>query len=301
MKKRILVFALAIFLSTESMAQRTPALSPGTTVTQTVGITDFSVKYSRPALRGRKVFRDSSTLAPLNQLWRTGANMPTTLEASTEFTFAGKKVPAGKYALLSIPSGAAWTVILNKKFDQGTENYNETEDVARVMVVPTSNEYNEFFKISIDPVTDSTAYLNIAWSSVNVPVPISIRTENLTMDALNRAVAEKPEDTATLEAGAGYLLTKSKDLPVALAMADKAIGLKESYYNMWLKAAILAKMEKYNEALPVAQRALTLGTPGDQAFTSFFKGQIEKTIADVQPKVKQKAVASTATGKKKKK
>jgi tetratricopeptide (TPR) repeat protein len=300
MKKRILVFALALFLTTETIAQRTPALSPGATVVQTIGITDFTVTYSRPAIRGRKVFRDSSALAPLNQLWRTGANMPTTLEASTDFTFGGKKVPAGKYALLSIPSGAAWTVILNKKYNEGTETYNESNDAARVMVVPSSNEYNEFFKISIDPATDSTAYLNIAWSSVNVPVPISVQTESLTMFALNKAIAEKPEDVATLEAGAGYLLNKGKDLPVALSMADKAIGLKESYYNLWLKASILAKLGKYNEALPPAQKALTLGTPGDQAFTGFFKGQIEKTIADIQPKVKPRAVAA-ATSKKKKK
>ncbi|TLV01139.1 DUF2911 domain-containing protein [Dyadobacter luticola] len=302
MKKYLLSLALTTLLLTHSIAQRTPAPSQGAMVMQTIGITDFTIKYSRPTLKGRKVFADSSTLAPYNQLWRTGANSPTTLEASTEFSFGGRTVPAGKYALLSIPSGAAWTVILNKKFDQGTESYNEADDVAKVQVVPTSSAYHEAFTIKVDPTSDSTAYLNLSWSSVNVPVPISVKTESLTMNALNKAIAEKPEDIQTLESGAAYLLSKGKDLPIALSMADKAIGLKEGYYNLYLKAAILAKLGKYNEALPVAQKALTLGTPSDNAFNSFFKGQIEKTIAEIQPKVTTKqAVATVSKGKKKKK
>jgi tetratricopeptide (TPR) repeat protein len=300
MKKNILIACLTCLLATSAIAQRTPAASQGATVMQTVGITDFTVKYSRPAIRGRKVFSENAALAPYNQLWRTGANQATTLEASTEFTFGDRKIPAGKYALLSIPSGSMWTVILNKNFNVGTDGYQESEDVAKIQVAPTSNDFNEVFKIEISPVTDSTAYLNIAWSSVNVPVPISVRTESLTMNALNKAIAEKPEDVATLESGAGYLLSKGKNLQVALSMADKAIGLKEGYYNLWLKASILARLGKYNEALPVAQRALTLGTPSDQAFTGFFKGQIEKTIADIQPNVKPKApVVAVKKGRKK--
>ncbi|NIJ51972.1 DUF2911 domain-containing protein [Dyadobacter arcticus] len=301
MKKYILTIVLATLLLTNSIAQRTPATSQGATVVQTIGITDFTIKYSRPSIKGRKVFADSSLLAPYNQLWRTGANSPTTLEASTEFTFGGRTVPAGKYALLSIPSGAAWTVILNKNYEQGTEAYNESDDAARVMVMPTSSEFNEVFKIEVDPSTDSTGYLCLEWSSVKIPVPISLHTESLTMNALNKAIAEKPEDVQTLESGAGYLLFKGKDLQVALAMADKAIGLKEGYYNLWLKASILSKLGKYNEALPAAQKALTLGTASDQAFTSFYKGQIEKTIAEIQPKITPKAAIATVSRSKKKK
>ncbi len=96
---------------------------------QTVGVTDFTVKYSRPFIKGRKVFAAGAALA---LMIRSGGQVPTwltTFEASTEFTFGGKKVPAGKYALFSIPNGAAWTVILNKNFDQGgSENYKESDE-----------------------------------------------------------------------------------------------------------------------------------------------------------------------------
>ncbi|MCE7066877.1 DUF2911 domain-containing protein [Dyadobacter sp. CY326] len=304
MKKYFLSVSIAALLATTAIGQRTPQASPSASVMQSIGVTDFTVKYSRPSIKGRKIFADSSELAPYNQIWRTGANMATTLEAGTDFSFGGKKVPAGKYALFSIPSGAAWTVILNKNFNQGgTQDYKESEDVARIMVVPTSAEFNESFKISIDPTSDSTGFLNISWSSVNIPVPLAVGTEALTMAGLNKAVAEKPEDIGVLQSTAGYLLSQGKDLQVALAMADKAIGLKESYFNYWLKAQILSKLGKNAEALPAAQKALTLGTTApDGAFTTFYKGQIEKGITQIQSKISAapKQAAASVKGKKKK-
>jgi tetratricopeptide (TPR) repeat protein len=303
MKKYLLSVSLAALMGAGSIAQRTPQPSPAASIVQTIGVTDFTVKYSRPSIKGRSVFTDNAVLAPYNQLWRTGANQATTLEASTEFMFGGKKIPAGKYALLTIPSGAAWTVILNKNFSVGTDAYKESEDVARVLVVPTSNDYNEAFKIDFSPITDSTTTLNLSWSSVNVPVPLAVNTQELTMTGLNKAIAEKPEDIGVMQSTAGYLLTKSNDLQVALSLADKAIGLKESYSNLWLKAQILAKLGKFTEALPVAQKALTVGNANsDSAFTGFYKGQIEKGIEQIQSKAAAapREVISNVKGKKKK-
>ncbi|QRR01758.1 DUF2911 domain-containing protein [Dyadobacter sandarakinus] len=299
MKKYILAIILSVYLLTTVSAQRIPAASPSATVSQTIGITDFTVHYSRPFLKGRKVFADSAALAPYNQLWRTGANMPTTFEASTPFMFGDRKVPAGKYALYSIPSGAAWTVILNKNYQTGADTYSADNDVARIMAVPSSSDFHEAFTISIDPITDSTAALNLAWSSVNVTVPLAVETGLLTMTALNKAVAENPEDVAVLQSAAGFLLSKGKDLQIALGMADKAIGLKETYMNLWLKAQILNKLGKTAEALPVAQKALTLGpAANDQAF-GFYKGQIEKGIADMQAKIPAGKAVAAKTKKKK--
>ena len=303
MKKYLLSISFAIAITTASLAQRTPQASPSATVMQAVGVTDFTVKYSRPSIKGRKVFADSSILAPYNQLWRTGANYPTTFESSTDFSFGGKKVAAGKYALFSIPAGAAWTVILNKNTNDGTEGYKEGDDVARITVVPTSSQFTETFTIDFSDLTDSTANLNLKWSSLKAPVQITVETQTLTMTALNKAVAEKPEDPAVLQSAAGYLLSKGKDLSQALAMTDKSIGLKETYSNLWLKAQILNKLGKVSEALPIAQKALTLGSAsGDGAFVSFYKGQIEKGISTMTAKLPaaKEAAASVVKGKKKK-
>jgi tetratricopeptide (TPR) repeat protein len=302
MKKYLLSLTFAAVVATASIAQRTPQASSGATVIQAVGVTDFAVKYSRPNIKGRSVFADSSTLAPYNQLWRTGANLPTTLESSTEFSFGGKTVPAGKYALFTIPNGSMWTVILNKNFEQGTEGYKETDDVAKVWITPTSADYRETFTIDFSTISDSTAKLNISWSSITVPVQIAVNTQDLTMAALNKAVAEKPEDAAVLQSTAGYLLSKGKDLSQALALTDKSIGLKETFSNLWIKAQVLGKMGKIAEALPVAQKALTVGAAsGDGAFASFYKGQIENGIKSMQAKLPAVAEAVKVVKKGKKK
>jgi tetratricopeptide (TPR) repeat protein len=303
MKKYLLSVAFAVAVTTASFAQRTPQPSTAATVMQTVGVTDFTVKYSRPNIKGRTTFGDSSVLAPYGSLWRTGANSATTLESSTEFWFGDKKVPAGKYAIFSIPSGASWTVILNKNFNQGgTDAYKESEDAARINVAPTSSDFTETFAIDFSNITDSTAYLNLSWSAVTVPVKITIETQALTLAGLNKAVAEKPEDPATLQSAAGYLLSKNRDLSQALALADKSIGLKETFSNLWLKAQILAKLGKVTEALPIAQKALAVGAvSGGAPFASFYKGQIENGMKAMQatiPAAKEATKAIKAKGKK---
>ncbi|PWJ58208.1 Protein of unknown function (DUF2911) [Dyadobacter jejuensis] len=283
-------------------AQRTPQPSPGASTTQAVGVTDFTVKYSRPGIKGRKAFQDSSALAPLNQLWRTGANAATTLEASTAFVFGGHKVPAGQYALFTIPSGSAWTVILNKNVKQGgTANYSQAEDVARVMVAPQSSNFTETFTIDFSNISDSSAVMNLSWASVTVPIELMVDTQELTMAGLNKAIAEKPEDPALLQSTAGYMLSKGKDLGQALSMVDKAIGIKETFSNLWLKAQILGKLGKVAEALPLAQKALAIGqSSGDSSF-GFFKGQIEKGITDMQASLPAvKSLAPALKSKKKK-
>lgn len=293
MKKYYLSLALAVGILSTSLAQRTPQPSPAASVMQTVGVTDFTVVYSRPAVKGRAIFGDS-TLVPYGQIWRTGANSATTLEASTDFMFGGKMVPAGKYSLFTIPSGGQWTVMLNKNASAGTANYKESEEAIRIMTAPASaSTFMESFTIGFSDVSDSTAHLNIGWGPVNVPVKLTVMTTDITMAAMDKAVMEKPEDPNTLQNAAGFMLSKGKNLSQALALADKSIGLKETFRNVWLKAQILAKMGKVAEAIPLAQKALTMGkTSGDSAF-SFMGPQIESGLKGMQVMVP--AAASGAT------
>ncbi len=302
MKKYLLAIALTVAVLMSSVAQRTPQASPSASVSQAVGVTDFTLKYSRPGIKGRVAFQDSSALAPLNQLWRTGANMATILESNTEFTFGERKVPAGKYALFTIPSGSAWTVILNKNFNQGgTANYSQAEDVARITVAPVSSDFTETFTLDFSDVTETSTMMNISWSSVTIPVKLEVSTEELTLTSLNKAVAEKPEDVAVLQSTANYMLSKGKDLNQALSLADKAIGIKETFSNIWLKAQILSKLGKVAEALPLAQKALALGSTSGDASFGFLKGQIEKGISDMQGSLpKANDVLNGLKGKKKK-
>jgi len=297
MKKYLLSFSFAILVATASVAQRTPQASPGASIVQAVGITDFTVKYSRPGIKGRSVFEENSPLAPTGKIWRTGANQATTLESSTDFTFGDKKVPAGKYALYSIPDKAKWVVILNKDLNSSSESYKETEDVARVDIAPLAGEFKETFEFTFSGLSDSTVTLNIEWAAVKVPVKISVATHQLTLTSLDRAVQDKPEDIQTLQSAAGYLLLKNQDLPKALALTDKAIGLKETWTNLWTKAQILDRLGRTAAAVPLAQKALTVGAAAPDGAYNFYKTQIEKGITDMQAKLP----ATPAKSKKKKK
>ncbi|HEV7349898.1 DUF2911 domain-containing protein [Telluribacter sp.] len=309
MKKYFLSIAFALAVAGTSLAQRTPQASTSAGVMQTVGVTDFTVTYSRPSAKGRTIFGDSTTKAivPNGQLWRTGANMATTLEASTEFMFGGTRVPAGKYALFTMPGSGEWTVILNKNWNQGgTAAYKQAEDVARLKTYPTSSSFNETFLITFTNVTDSSAKLNLSWGSLTVPVQLELATTQMTMAGLDKAVAEKPEDPNTLMNAANYMMAIGKDLDKALALTDKAIGLQQNFRNVWLKAQILNKMGKTAEALPLAQKALAMGKTSNEGAFSFMGPQIESGIKAMQAKVPAAAAtaasaAGTATAKGKKK
>ena len=301
MKKYFLSFVLVVVVLSTSLAQRMPQPSSAASVMQTVGVTDFTVVYARPAARGRTIFGGEGALVPYGQLWRTGANAATTIESSTDFMFGGKRVPAGKYSLFSIPTGGAWTVILNKNATAGTGNYKQEEDAARATVFPTSAPFQESFLIHFTDVTESSAKLNLSWASVSVPIVIEVMSEENTMANLEKAMAEKPNDATVLQNAASYMLGKGKNLDRALALTDKSIGIKETYRNVWLKSQILAKMGKPVEALPFAQKALAVGeSSGDSSF-GFYKAQIEKDVKDITAKLPAPpAPAPAAKGKPKK-
>src|SRR5687767_14013089 len=133
----VVAFSALLLSGTQANAQISmPAPSPISTVTQRVGLTDISVKYSRPSMKGRKVFGD---VVAYGKGWRTGANQATVISFKDEVTVEGKKVAPGDYALYTIPTENEWTVVLNKNTKAGgnIDDYKEAEDVARFKVKPT--------------------------------------------------------------------------------------------------------------------------------------------------------------------
>lgn len=113
--KRILLSAFIVAFALGNAQVKTPQSSPSATVKQAIGLSEVTVEYSRPSAKERKVF---GNLVPMNQVWRTGANGSTDITFSSEVDFGGVKVPAGKYALYTIPSADSWEVILYKDTEQ---------------------------------------------------------------------------------------------------------------------------------------------------------------------------------------
>lgn len=137
------------------------------------------VTYSRPAKNGREIF--GTKLAPYGKVWRAGANEASEIKFYQDVTIGGKKVPAGTYALLTIPNEKEWTVILSSDLDQwGAYSYNEALDVARVTVpVQKSDSVLENFSIQFAKKDDKTRgdgplTMYMGWDTTMVAVPISL-------------------------------------------------------------------------------------------------------------------------------
>lgn len=174
MKKTTVLLIALLFVSVFSMDTKAQKVqkSPKAVLTQTVGLTDVSVTYSRPGLKGREM----SSLVKSGKVWRTGANNATELKISNPITIGGKELAAGTYSLYTIPGDGEWTIIINSKLSWGTQ-YNEKEDVMRFMAKSTTTaDVTETMTIEISDIAanGTDANLEIRWGNVSVKAPFTV-------------------------------------------------------------------------------------------------------------------------------
>ncbi|AQG79414.1 DUF2911 domain-containing protein [Spirosoma montaniterrae] len=298
MRKLVLSGVTLCLVAQLATAQiKLPSPSPAATIMQTVGTTDLTVKYSRPSLKGRTPFTDA--FVPLGKVWRTGANQATAFTTTTDLMVNGKTLPAGTYAIMSIPTENDWTLIFNKNTSVSEQSYKQEEDALRVSIQPTeTNEKAETFTIGFGDLTDSTATMSFMWANYKATANLAVNTAANAAANVDKAVAEKPDDAAVLQAAASYNLSKGRNLEQSLGMIDKAIAAKETFRNLFVKAQLLGKMGKFTEALPVAQKALSLGQTSNDAAFPFFKDGIEKSIAEYTSKLPAMPALKGKKGKK---
>ncbi|WKK80075.2 DUF2911 domain-containing protein [Marivirga arenosa] len=146
--------------------------SPLGMVTYTFEDTYVKVTYGRPHLRGREAFTETSELAPLGKIWRTGANEATEITVTSDVKMAGETVPAGTYSMFTIPGAKSWTIILNKDVGQwGAYKYDEEQDLLRFEVpVNKSDEMYEPFTIRFDQANGDVS-LQMIWANTMISIP----------------------------------------------------------------------------------------------------------------------------------
>lgn len=172
------VVALALF-TTVTLAQERgneqARTSPNAAVSQTIGTTQVTVTYGRPAIKDRTYFAEGSTLAPTGSVWRTGANENATITFSGDVMVGDKKVEAGTYSLYTIPGENEWTIILNNKLSWGTQ-YDKSKDYARIKTSAINNDASmvEWFEFYFDTLSNTKAHLNLHWGTTKVAVPITV-------------------------------------------------------------------------------------------------------------------------------
>jgi hypothetical protein len=271
--------AAAAFLSSSpaSADLDLPRPSPFAKVSQDVGLTTITVDYSSPGVKGRKIW---GGLVPYGQMWRTGANTATKVTFSKDVTVAGKPVPAGTYALFTIPTAGDWTVILNKKADQpGTgQGYKQEDDAARFTIKPKAAPFRERLAFLVTDFTDEKGDLALEWEKLRLTIPVETGTAKQAMANITSTI---DGTWRTYANAARYLVENKKELDTAMKYVDQSLALKEDWYNVWIKAQILAAKGNYKEALALAQKANDLGT---KAGNFFFEADVKKALADWKKK-----------------
>lgn len=273
---RSVVFAAALLLAAPATAQlQLPDLSPRAEVMQTVGITTITVNYASPGVKGRTIWGE---LVPYGKLWRTGANAATTIEVSTDVKIGGKDVPAGKYAIFTIPNEKSWTVIINKNPKQGgTRNYDEKLDQARFEVKPAKANKRERMTFFFSDTVDASTRLDMEWAEARISLPIEVATA----DMVNKGIEGYANKSARAMANAARFHKRAGNLDGALAMVNKGLAVNESWFALWIKADILAAKGDIKAAYPIAQKAYDLGMKDDYFF---WKDTIAKALKDWESK-----------------
>jgi hypothetical protein len=249
------IIAFAITFSVSSQSIKTPPPSPPQTIKQDFGISSIELSYSRPGIKGRKVFGD---LVPYGNVWRTGANNATTIDFADDVTIGGTKVPAGKYGLLTIPDKDSWTIIITKQLDvTNPTSYKQESDVVRVNVKPmTMKDKMETFTMQFGNVKPASCELEIMWENTAVVLPISSDVETVVMKEIDDAMNK--DNRPYFQAGL-YYLNNGKDLNQAIAWFDKAIAQQpDGYWIYHQKANALAKLGKKDDAKATAQKSMDL-------------------------------------------
>ncbi len=235
-----------------------PAASPGCTIKQRVGLTDIEITYSRPSMKGRQVF-GADGLVPHGKVWRTGANNATKLVFSTDVKLNGKEIPAGTYALFTIPGETEWTIIINKGAAQwGAFQYDEKVDVVRFKTAPVNLSTTiETFTIEFNHIRDESAVLNLVWENTVVPIKIELDLTSKLLPQIDAAMAAEAGTKPYYQAAMFYY-DHGQDLAKAKDWVEAAIKQREAHYIVHLKAKILAKLGDKEGAIAAAKRSSEL-------------------------------------------
>ncbi|WP_336128693.1 DUF2911 domain-containing protein [Mesoflavibacter sp. CH_XMU1422-2] len=240
MKKLITLLMVFAVTFTVNAQIETPQPSPSQKMEQKVGLTDVTVEYSRPSMRGRTVF---GNLVPYGKLWRTGANQNTMVTFSTDVMIGGKTVKAGSYAIFTTPNKDNWEVV----FYSDTNNWGTPQnwDESKVAATVTAEVYDipmdiETFTISFDDLTNDSAVLGIMWEKTYVAVKFEVPTDKAVTAAINKVMNGPSADD--YYAAARYYLESGKDINKAVVWMDKAIEMtKENPRFWWLRQQSLIK------------------------------------------------------------
>jgi hypothetical protein len=293
----LLILSWATFAAAQQQAQFRPLYpSQKASVMQTIGVTDITITYHRPAVKGRTIFADAppsmearakgdatldnqnerkpgEPIVPYNHVWRAGANEATVFQVTDDVLINSQPLKAGTYSLEAVPGKDEWAIIFNNDPGQwGAFSYDSKKDVLRVKAKPQPVQQNqEWLLYTFDPVTANTATINLRWEKVNVPFTVEVKDVKALWRAKTDALiaANPTNEVFPLQAANTYAADKNWD--EALKYVDQSIKTKPTFRNLSAKANILRNAGRNDEALAAADQAIAKGKADGVDTTAFEK------------------------------
>jgi tetratricopeptide (TPR) repeat protein len=261
----LFILAVFAFFPKETLSQpqlTVPQLSQKASVTQTIGLTDISIDYHRPLVKGRKIWGE---LVPYNEVWRAGANENTTISFSDNVKINGMDLPAGKYGLHMIPTENEWTIIFSKdNAAWGSFFYNADHDALRIKVKPQTADFAEALAYSFTDPTANSVEVNLHWQKLNVSFKVDVDVKNVVLASIRKELTGlagfywQPFNQA-----AAYCLQNDINLDEGMKWADKSISISKTFSNLRVKAGLLNKLGKTEEASKLIDDAWKVATENE--------------------------------------
>lgn len=257
--KKIILFVFVLSIAVSANAQiKTPQASTSQKITQTIGLTDVTLEYSRPSMKGRVIF---GGLVPYDKMWRTGANANTKITFSENVTIGGSEVKAGTYAIYTKPSAQSWEIYFySDSSNWGTpQEWDDTKVIAKVKadIYPMPTDI-ETFTMSFDDVTNDSANISFLWEKAYVAVPVTFNTDVAVSSSIEKVMGGP--SSGDYYTAAVYYLNTDKDINKAKTWIDKSIEMREKpafwYYRQ--QSLIYAKAGDKKGAIKAARTSLKL-------------------------------------------
>jgi hypothetical protein len=267
----LVALCLIIGLTTAQTQLRVPQISQGAKVSQTIGLSEVSISYHRPGVKGRVIW---GNVVKYDEMWRAGADDPTLFTFSDEVTIDGKKLEPGTYRFVVFPSKTGdWTLVFNTETKKWGTVYEPQYDTLRIAVKPETGPNEEWMSFSFTDLTPTSARVVLAWEKIRLGFKVEFNTlAKLQASAGNWQI---------LNAAARFTLDNKMYLEEGLSWADRSIALEKNSRNVGTKAEILAQTGKFKEAVTTAEEAIRIAREKDpKANTSY----LEKLISDWKAK-----------------
>ena len=260
MKTFSLLLVLVFSTSTLLAQINKPAPSPRTKAEYNVGLVDVSLEYGTPGVKGRTIF---GSLIPYGKVWRTGANSSTKISFSGDVELAGNKLPAGDYALYSVPGEKEWTIIIHDNTRLwGAGNYKEENDVFRFKVPAIKlSDFHETFSIGFENYHANGGDMVILWENTKIKIPVFVDTDELIFAEIDSKLINATDkvSAATYFDSALFYYEKNKDLPTALSWMDEAVKLQpNAFWMVYYQAEIAHKLGQNEKAKASAESSLRM-------------------------------------------